>query len=210
MVKDGASDMDILERQPSAFIRYNRGIGVARQAIIPPLEDPKRRVYLCVGPPGSGKSYFAKHIHKHGARGKTERLWRMPVGGMGRFNGYNGQRVALIDEFHGRMSKVELVTLLQWIDKDNCQVDTKFGFVWWTPRYIWITSNYHIREWYDWSSRQKSWYALVRRLDAVFVWRSIEHDDYVELRRSDIQRWADEVPGPTAHVESPDVVIDLF
>lgn len=209
MVCAGATSQEILDSAPSSFIRYTRGISAAQLLVPPSLVNERRRIYLCYGEPGSGKSYFPRMVHKHGARDDAARIW-IAAGSFGWFDGYIGQRVALLDEFSGARSGVKLADLLVWTDKYNVRVAVKCGFTWWTARYVWITTMHHPSDWYAWGGRATDWRALVRRFSAVFAWQSVDHGNYHVLTGDDMLEWFGATPGVNvAHVEAPNHVIDL-
>lgn len=76
----------------------------------------------------------------------------------------------VLDEFAGRMSQMSLTTLLSITDRWNNQLPVKGGHTWHACRRLIITSNYHPRDWYDFSTRLNQWPALIRRFTHVHWW----------------------------------------
>jgi hypothetical protein len=88
-----------------------------------------------------------------------------------------------MDEFAGRMNKVELTFLLQLLDRYPVSAPVKGAFIWWRPRVIFITTNYRPCDWYDWKDRMSSFVALKRRVTRVSIWKDdrlyeYDHDVY--------------------------------
>lgn len=215
LVRGGGKDADILDAgHASAFIRYHRGVWAARAAIPSPLVVEGRRVYLCYGPPGCGKSHLVRFGHRHGGRGDSSRLWISIAGAGSWFDRYSGQRVALFEELAGRYSGVRLTDLLQWLDKYTAVVNIKGGTTVWAAKYIWITTNIHPSEWYDYSNRLDHYWALKRRFYGVFEWENSNWRSRVYCQQGEAfwDSFWKEPQQPTyrgpvvAHVERPDDV----
>lgn len=56
------------------------------------------------------------------------------------------------------------------MDRYPIGVEKKGGFTWWNPSKIFITTNYHPKEWYDIKNRQESYKALIRRFHYFIGW----------------------------------------
>lgn len=135
--------------------------------------DEAPEVNLLYGPPGCGKTRQVVE--------SEEDLWTLPLTDGLWFDGYDGQDGALLDDFSGKFSKLPLTQLLRLIDRYVIRVPVKGGFVQFTPKRIWITTNIHPSEWYDYSERPVHFLALKRRVTRVVVWGS----DGVERRQYD-------------------------
>lgn len=116
----------------------------------------KPRVELIWGAPGTGKTRYAHFFANLFFEGD---IWS--YGGSGWFDGYNGQKVALFDDFYG---DIPLGLFLKVLDRYPVQVPIKGGFVNWIPERIFITSNTYVFNWYDKMSDFQSG-ALLRRID---------------------------------------------
>lgn len=125
---------------PELYCRYRNGLrDIARFT-----ESKEREAPICVwlhGAPGSGKSWWAHHLH--------DDMWT--YGGDGWFDGYNTQSVAIFDDFLDdqlpRGAKgISYSLLLKICDRYPLQVPVKGGFVAWKPRVIIFTSNRKFEE----------------------------------------------------------------
>lgn len=149
---------------PSTFVRYHRGLA-AYQTLLTPTRSDVPSVTLLYGPPGCGKTRFVHDNHDPDA------LWSSPPGSaLQWFDGYAAHSVALIDDFDGKASKVPLRTVLQILDRYPITVPVKGAFVPWSPSHVYVTTNLHPREWYDWSARESQYGALSRRFTRVLHW----------------------------------------
>ncbi len=134
---------------------------------------PKRTeelvVALLVGKTGTGKTFAVHTAWEEGG------YWDLPVsGGRMWFDGYDGETNVLFDDFAGKMSKVPLCMLLRILHEYPIQVEVKGSFVWWMPTNIAITTNFHPREWYDWTRREEQYNALCRRIHQVTIFEGDE------------------------------------
>jgi len=132
--------------------------------LFPSLREGAPEVELHYGPPGCGKT-----------RVVTERcvdLWKAPLGKGGWFNRYDGHPDVLMDDFAGKMSHTSLTDLLRLLDRYPESVPTKGGFCAWKPKRVFITTNIHPFDWYEWAGREVHYPALRRRFTRIIAWRS--------------------------------------
>ncbi len=163
MAIKGKSERDIAESFPSSYMRFFKGVKQVKSFYLPERKKPPT-VVLLLGPPGTGKTYSVIE--------SANDLWKSSPGqGVDWFDGYDDHEDVLLDEFSGKMSKCSLANLLGLIDRYTQRVPTKGSFTRWAPRRIYITTNYHPTEWYDWSTREPQWFALVRRFNFVVQFR---------------------------------------
>lgn len=163
----------VVEEHPEALVRYSRGLQLLA-GLHPPPKDPPE-VYLLFGPTGVGKTRrFWDNEPDGWAAPVTDGLW---------FDGYYGQDAALFDDFGGKLTKLGLAQLLRCIDRYRVQLPVKGGFTWFNPKRIYITTNFHPLDWYDWVGRQQQYPALERRFTHVHWWK--RDGVLVTLRRPD-------------------------
>lgn len=154
LAKTGVRKRHAFEELPSCYMRHHKAFAHIQTLYKP--EPVEREVILLIGPPGAGKTRYVHDNH--------EDFWQTPLQKEMWFDGYDGQEVALIDDFQGQMP---LTLLLQLLDRYVVQVPIKGGFTWWTPKKIYVTSNYEISEWYDYEKRNEARAALERRFSEI-------------------------------------------
>lgn len=163
MTRAGATTKELLDAHPGTYARYYRAVDHIRHSGA--IDKPDRNqvgdleVALFFGTSGQGKSRRAEEW----AAENGYSYWALPIQNNGTlwFHNYNGEQVAVLEDFSG---KIHLDQLLRILDRYPCQVPTKGGFVWWCPRFIIITTNVHPLDWYDYTKRADSWNALKRRI----------------------------------------------
>lgn len=135
----------------------------------PPFK-PTRQVILYYGPPGVGKT---KAVYDACAGSKD--LYVTPINnGTLWFDGYEGQKYALIDDFDGAASRVPLETTLRVLDIYNVKVPVKNSHAWFNPDVIYVTTNLKPCEWYNFTGREVKYDALLRRIKVVYSWNEKE------------------------------------
>lgn len=157
-ILSGKRKRELLEEFPECLQRYPKFVELVRSTIV---QQPRigLRVQLLWGEPGLGKSRTAyESTDPHD-------LFVVPIGKDLWFDGYDGQQTLLLDDFSGEM---KLVHLLRLLDIYPVQVPVKGAFVNLTATTIYVTSNKHPRDWYDWSKHGDIRYrALMRRFHKI-------------------------------------------
>lgn len=167
-IKQGVPERELWNDNFAFMLRYNFGV---RQYLR--MQRPNRLrppvVEAIIGPPGTGKTRYVHdfaYIFYNNAEAGTydPDLWSW--GGSGPwFDGYSGQRVALFDDYRG---SIPLESFLKALDRyDNLQ-PIKGGFVWFSPVYIFITSNDDVVSWYP-DGSPGSIAALQRRIRVSYL-----------------------------------------
>lgn len=139
MVQSGLSIQQIASELPAAYIRYHRGIKELRAALIG--EAPARRpleLIIIWGAASTGKSTLAREIDNN--------LYTVASRDGRWFDGYNGHRTILIEDFRCEWSLGHLTTCC---DVFPLSVPTKGGFVNARWERVIITSNTHPKKWYQ-------------------------------------------------------------
>lgn len=143
-LKDGATLYDIMDNYTGDFVRYHGGIAKMKE-LIDKKQAPKWRdlnVEIWVGEAGSGKSrgVFEKYGH--------DNVFKISNGcdPKFRFNGYDNEKVLLIDDFNGWMKYSEMLTVL---DGHRERLNVKNGFTYAKWETVIITSNAKPAEWYN-------------------------------------------------------------
>ncbi len=170
-VLTGADDLAIAEAHPGLFCRSLRAIDRLRAAKLKRDTPHLRRVevYNLWGPTGVGKSYAAM------LRGGDD-YYRLPYSTSGLWiDGYEGEKVLLIEDFAGG---IPFRLLLQLLDGYKTQNATKGGFAWGAWTTVIITSDAPPECWYTKSEHCVNGFPqLLRRFDHG----SIRHMSFDEL-----------------------------
>lgn len=180
MVRSGKTQKDILEDQPSTFIKFNRGI---REAIwIHNCSNAKTRqreiyVELYYGDPGTGKTRDAFNKYRGIyilTRGSGSNVW---------WDGYEGEESILLDDFYGW---VPFHLLLQYLDRYPVRLEIKGSHAWANWDHVIITSNKPYGDWY--TDTKGDIRALERRIHRIIRYesdgsRSFEKEERVENHR---------------------------
>lgn len=140
-VRNGGRIADIAVEHPEQFIKYNKGI----RDYINVLDAQKKsqrdvEVIVLVGPTGCGKTRYAYENF-------GEDMYDLVcTGGKTWFDGYNGEKTLLLDEFGKDAVNYEF--LLRLLDRYPMRIEVKGGFIYaqWTR--VIITSNLYINTWY--------------------------------------------------------------
>lgn len=151
------------EELPHMYVKFSRGFeALAAATPMRPREAPE--VIVLYGPTGTGKTkYFFDTA-------PIDESWTLPITSGLWFDGYDSQPHVLLDDFAGRASKMELAHLLRLLDRYPLRVPVKGGFTVWSPTTIYITTNIHPEDWYDYSDRQEHYNALFRRFTRCILY----------------------------------------
>lgn len=154
---DNLSDIDnikdIAKRHPKQFILYSRGIKQYMDLIYEPEKWRQLTVNVLWGDTGVGKT---KQVFDECG---TD-LYKLDYSNSLWWDGYNGQKNLLIDDFYGWIKYGHLLNIL---DGYPLRLEVKGGFT--SARFtkVWITSNKHPSEWYSTGMTP----ALERRLTSI-------------------------------------------
>jgi len=156
LVKAGKTDLELAEFNFATFSSTLRAIDRIRFAVRPVSEGPREIILLC-GPKGVGKTRWAYDNYPD--------LYKKPTGEW--WNGYEGQKVVLFDDYYGYFKYHDLLTIL---DRYPINLPIKGGFVWAQYDTVIITSNKHPKDWY-----KLNWgWPLRRRLNKIFEVKVID------------------------------------
>lgn len=129
-----------------AVVKFYKGLTQLRSITRPPRSVVPRIAWI-FGTTGTGKSEGAWECALQ-ISGR-DNIWISSLG-LRWFDGYDGQRVAILDDF--RPSDCKFSYLLRILDKYPLRVEFKGGYVEWEPEWIFITTTnsiantYKIRE----------------------------------------------------------------
>lgn len=153
-LRNGVPMAVISDTHFSNFIRYHRGI----EKYVSLNRIPRNWVCSVIvywGRTGTGKT---RAVHENATSLYTH------VGGQW-FDGYDGQKQVLFDDFSG--ADFKLPYLLKLLDRYPMQVPVKGGFVNWAPEEIYLTSNLNPNVWFP-NAHREHVAALNRRFTFVY------------------------------------------
>ncbi len=154
-IQGGSSLRGLREDFGEQIIKYSKGIRTLIDLHSEARDRSTGKMVFCFwGDTETGKTRTAWELYPD--------LYDLPIQ-QGRsmwFNGYEGEKVVLFDEFEGEMP---LTSLLRILDRYALKVPTKGGYVQLVADIIIVTSNSHPREWYTWEGRENKEAALMRR-----------------------------------------------
>jgi len=139
-IHEGATMRELAQDPMTATVvaKYSKGLTLIRSLCVSPRnpENPPK-VYWLWGKTGSGKTRCATGFSRRYR--PEEEAWISHGGGeLKWFDGYDGQRVVIIDDFRSKGCKFAF--LLRLLDRYPLSVEFKGGFVNWNPEVIIITS----------------------------------------------------------------------
>jgi len=136
-------DLARTEEFASTCAQYTRGLLFIEACNVPCRIGPPQ-VYWFYGKTGLGKTRCAVEFGKlDGSYWKSG--GNSTVGsGVRWFDGYNGQRVAIIDDFRAKGVRFDFI--LQLLDRYEFRVEYKTGSVNWVPQYIFVTTPKSIKD----------------------------------------------------------------
>lgn len=160
-VDGGQSDEWLWDNLPGEYLHYARMVPSLRE-LKGGVREWKTQVHFLYGPPGVGKSYYAKE------RCGGDAYWKSPNNNW--WDGYHGQTDVVLDDYKTWLPWSEL---LQLLDENPCRLQVKGGHTQMLARNIWITTNFKPKEWYpnkaEWGYEKFPLSALLRRIDEWVV-----------------------------------------
>lgn len=165
MIRDGLTDGEILERDPS-YIQQIERLERVRQAIKSDEFKNKRRDLMVVyisGPTGCGKTRGV--LEKYG----YENVFRTTSYGNGCFDGYKAQSVIAFEEFRSNRKLTEMLT---WLDPYPVELPARYSNRTAMFDTAFIVSNIPLEAQYTWEQtyEKESWQAFLRRIHYVVVY----------------------------------------
>jgi len=200
-LRAGATMRQLAEDHGVEVIKYSRGLMVTRSLLVEPRSDPPKIIWLC-GPTGVGKTRSAVEIATefYGAD-----YW-MSSGSLQWFDGYDGQRVAILDDLRGKHCSFSF--FLRLLDRYSFRVPVKGASVEWVPEVIFITCPYAPKDLFSLLNRDtpENLEQLDRRITRVItIGKDVSCEFIKQSIRAQLLLTAAPVPKP----KPPVIVIDL-
>jgi hypothetical protein len=143
-LKEGSSLEEIAQTEEGAIsiVKHFKGFIYLQNLLLNSAPLRQKTVIWLYGPTGAGKTRAAVEF----ADKIGEPYW---ISGrdLSWFDGYCGQRIAILDDFRWR--HLPFSFLLRVLDRYELQVPIKGGFVRWNPQFIFITTPKTILETFD-------------------------------------------------------------
>jgi len=132
-IRDIAADP---EQGAVAVVKFHKGLTVL-SSLLQPKRNSKPKIFWLFGDTGVGKTRCAFEAGSRLSGVGDNGIW-ISSGGLQWFDGYDGQPVAIFDDFRSKGVKFDF--LLRLLDRYPMSVPFKGGFVNWAPQFIFITS----------------------------------------------------------------------
>lgn len=161
LISDGNSNKDIIKTCPSAFFKFHKHISVFRSNLLEP-RNFKPMVSIFFGTSGTGKTRAAVECFKDESYymwGPEQTKW---------WDGYEGQKKVIMDEFRGQLP---LGYILRLLDRYQMKVELKGSMCEFVADEIIITSPCHPRLWYAQLEQENVLAQLLRRIDCIKLFR---------------------------------------
>lgn len=155
LLDSGESLVNVAQSHFGAFCRYSKA-WCSYLALHAEPRNFRTQVVWHYGRTGSGKS---RGVFQESQNLCQDSVCWLPDQTLTWFDGYNGHKGVVIDDFDGR---APIALLLRLFDRYPLKVPVKGSFVEWRPRIVWITSNESPRSLYG---HQHQYDALIRRID---------------------------------------------
>lgn len=141
ILKEGTTVRDLAKDPEAAtvVVKFFKGLTVLRSLSLPDREGPPIVIWLH-GATGTGKTRCAYESGAAMARAlgrDRDDIW-ISSGGLRWFDGYDGQTVAIFDDFRAK-HVTSFAFLLRLLDRYPVNVEFKGGSARWIPRVIFIT-----------------------------------------------------------------------
>ena len=137
MIIEGKKMKEVALARPSTYVKFHKGLHAFKSIILEPRNEVPH-VTVLYGKTGVGKSRTARELlTDYYTWGPEQDKW---------FDGYEGQKQVLLEEFRGQLP---FGMILRLLDRYDCKVQYKGGMIEFVANKIVITSPKHPTEWYE-------------------------------------------------------------
>lgn len=142
MIKGGATMKQVAREHPEHFVRFHKGLLALKCILLEPRDEvPEVRVYY--GTTGTKKSLSARQWLGFAKSEDPPYVWHPQCEKW--FDGYEGQKKVIFEEFRGQ---IPFGFLLSLIDRHDCKIQYKGGVMEFVATQICFTSPVHPDHWY--------------------------------------------------------------
>jgi hypothetical protein len=160
LLANGSSIVSVAKQHPEIFVRYHRGLRDLRASYLLPRNLPDNpQVVVLWGDTGTGKT---RDAILHYSPDEEHYVFRPSNGNW--WDGYDGQKKVILEEFRGSMPWADLLGLL---DRNEYRAPVKGGFVQIQADKFIITSPCPPETWYKSDDRYDKYSQLERRITEV-------------------------------------------
>lgn len=159
----GLSEYELIMSFASMMAKYDRFYQRCRNIYLQKEVAKKNtpEITVLVGNPGTGKTRYIYDNNDH------DEIYKLEIGdgssGSLFWDGYNGQDVILIDDFH---NNIKLDYMLRLLDRYPMRLQIKGGVTYRCASKIYITSNLTVDQWYP-NCRDIHRRAIARRINNI-------------------------------------------
>jgi hypothetical protein len=164
MITEGSTMREVARACPEQFVKYHKGFRDLRSLMLPPrCLTAAPEVIVLWGPTDTGKTrdayikYWPEEPHY---------VWKPSNGNW--WDGYDGEKKIIIDEFRGQMPWSDILGLL---DRNDYRAAYKGGFVNIQADKFIITSPFPPDKWYKDDDRYDRFKQLERRITLVIPYK---------------------------------------
>lgn len=174
----GQNIANVAKAFPGAYARYSRGLkelsNIVNYDNIPIWRNVE--VLVLQGDTQLGKSRYAIDLAMAYCQGEYRDVYILDASNNTNvwFDGYNGQKVLIIDDFGGFIKYRHLLRIL---DGYKVRLEVKGGFTWAAYRKVIITSNMMPDEWYRKAGENHDLAPLYRRLPVTIEIDQVLYED---------------------------------
>lgn len=170
-MREGATMRDLLDGDTATAVR---NLGALKKVGLynkPTVKTRDFEVYIIQGQPGTGKTekpyrlILGEDVDLYASTApdiyekEPEDKW---------FDGYDGEKHILLDEFRGERSGLTLEMFLRLTGDKRMHLQEKGATLWRRAEKIWITTVAHPKLWYAWNDIDGAFDQLQRRVTAVY------------------------------------------
>lgn len=160
-VRSGSTLLEIADHDFKTFLKYSRSLQLYKGLVQASRSRVQPHISIFWGITGAGKSHHALHL------GGKDAYWYIPQTNHRWWDGYDGQKTVIMDEFYGQGYPFK--QLLRLWDKYPLQVENKGSTTYMLAERFIVTSNRSPDQWYKelFNTDPDCWDQLERRISNI-------------------------------------------